>query len=378
MFELAEDTQKSKVGAQIKVVGVGGAGGNAVNRMFSGLQGVEFIVVNTDLQVLLKSKAHKKIQIGKDLTRGLGSGGNPEIGRRALEENEEEVREVIKGADMVFITGGMGGGTGTGASSLISEIAREDGALTVAIVTKPFDFEGSKRMQQAQEGLREMKGKVDTLVVIPNQRLLALVGKETPLSEAFRMADEVLLHATKGISDLITIPGLINLDFADVKTVMSETGDALMGTGVGKGENRAVEAATEAISCPLLEDASISGAQGILINITGGEDLSLHEVNEATSIVSESAGVGANIIFGAVISGEQNGEVRVTVIATGIRSPKENEEEVSEIRSRESFERPTYVRRGVKEEEALAKRGELRTYSPDDLEIPTFLRRQID
>lgn len=377
MFELAQEPLRSRSHAQICVIGVGGAGGNAVDRMSDGLTGVEFSAVNTDLQVLLKSRAKRKIQIGKELTKGLGSGGNPEIGRRGVEEGEEEVREVVKGTDMVFITSGMGGGTGTGASPRIAEIAREEGSLTVAIVTKPFEFEGSKRMQQAQEGLRELNGKVDTLIVIPNQRLLALVGKETPLPEAFKMADEVLLHATKGISDLITIPGLINLDFADVKTIMSETGDALMGTGVGKGENRAIEAATEAISCPLLEDSSIAGARGILINITGGEDLTLHDINEATSVVSETAGVGANIIFGAVIS-DMKDEVRVTVIATGIRPRKEREEEVMEIRSREKIENPAFLGRAVREEEGLPQRGEIRTFSPDDLEIPTFLRRQLD
>jgi cell division protein FtsZ len=378
MFELKDVIQRSTSGAIIKVIGIGGAGGNAVNRMCTGLEGVEFISINTDLQVLTKSKAHKKIQIGKELTKGLGSGGNPEMGRRAIEEDEAELREMMKGSDMLFLTSGMGGGTGTGASPKVAEMAREEGTLTVAIVTRPFDFEGSKRMQQAQEGLRELKGKVDTLIVIPNQRLLALSGKETPLAEAFQMADEVLLHATKGISDLITIPGLINLDFADVKTIMSETGDAIMGTGVGKGDHRAAEAATEAISCPLLEDASIAGARGILINITGDEQLSLHEVNEATSIISESAGAGANIIFGAVVSGELEEEVRVTVIATGIRSPKEKEEEVMEIRTREKMESPTFIRKGVKEKEVLVERGEVRNYSPDDLEIPTFLRRQID
>lgn len=378
MFELAEKSEELKETAQIKVIGVGGAGGNAVNRMATGLKGVTFLAINTDLQVLSHSKAHKKIQIGKELTRGLGSGGIPEFGRRAIEEDEDEVREALRGADMIFITSGMGGGTGTGASPRIAELAREEGSLTVAIVTKPFEFEGSRRMQQAEEGLRELKQKVDTLIVIPNQRLLALAGKETPLSEAFQMADEVLLHATKGISDLITIPGLINLDFADVKTVMSETGDAIMGTGVGKGEHRAVEAATEAISCPLLEDGSIHGARGILINISGSENLTLHEVNEATSIVSESAGIGANIIFGAVVSGEESDEVRVTVIATGIRSSKEKEVGLKEIQPLEKFESPAFMRRGGKEREVILEKSEVRTYSPDDLEIPTFLRRQLD
>jgi cell division protein FtsZ len=304
--------------AALKVIGVGGAGGNAVNRMIAaGLQGVEFIAVNTDAQVLELSQAHKKIQVGGRLTKGLGSGGNPDVGRKAIEEDLDLIRETIDGADMVFVTAGMGGGTGTGASPTVARMARELGALTVGIVTRPFSFEGKRRDNQALAGIEELKREVDTLIVIQNDRLLSIVGADTPLSEAFAKADGILHHATKGISDLIMIPGLINLDFADVRSIMSGMGDALMGTGVAEGENRAVESARMALSSPLLDDISIKGAKGVLVNITGDEKMTLHEVSQATAIISEEAGEDANVIFGAVVSTEDTDAMHVTVIATG-------------------------------------------------------------
>lgn len=304
--------------ANIKVVGVGGAGGNAINRMIeAGLKGVEFIAVNTDAQVLDQNRADKKVQIGRELTGGLGAGANPEIGKQAIEENCQEVAQEISKPNLVFITAGMGGGTGTGASPVIAEIAKAAGALTVAIVTKPFRFEGAQRTKRADQGLAELRDKVDTLITIPNERLLEIVDKKTTLNAAFATADDVLHQATKGISDLITIPGLINCDFADVRTVMLERGDALMGTGLGIGDDRAVDAAKAAISSPLLEDVSISGAKGVLINVTGGEDMTLFDVNTATSLVYEAAGNDANIIFGAVIDPDMDDQMRVTVIATG-------------------------------------------------------------
>ena len=304
--------------ARMKVVGVGGGGGNAVDRMIEeDLEGVEFISVNTDAQVLKKSKAPVKIQIGQKLTRGLGAGARPEIGRQALEENREDMRKALEGADLVFITAGMGGGTGTGAAPVIAEMAREMGALTIAIVTKPFLFEGKKRMRQADEGLMELKRASDTMIVVPNERLLSVVGKGTSFKDALKKADEVLLHATQGISDLIRVTGEVNVDFADVRTIMGNRGAALMGTGFGKGENRAVEAAQEAISSPLLDNISISGAAGVLINITGGMDLAIDEVTTISSIIQEAAGDDAEIIFGAVHDNALKEEVRVTVIATG-------------------------------------------------------------
>jgi cell division protein FtsZ len=304
--------------AKIKVVGVGGGGGNAISRMIeAGLSGVEFIAINTDAQVLESNLAGKKVQIGKRLTKGLGAGANPDIGRKAIEEDRDEVAAALAGADMVFITAGMGGGTGTGAAPVVAEIARENGALTVAIVTRPFKFEGQRRNEKAEAGVRELKEKADTLVAIPNERLLSIVDKSTRLTQAFSFADEVLHQATKGISELITIPGLINCDFADVRTVMLEKGGALMGTGFGTGEERAETAAKQAISSPLLENVCISGAKGVLINVTGGEDMTLFDVNTATSIVYQAAGAEANIIFGAVIDPSMNDKMRVTVIATG-------------------------------------------------------------
>lgn len=316
-FEFADGEREQA--AKIRVVGVGGAGGNALNRMVeSSLRGVEFLAANTDLQALSRSRASGKIQLGPESTRGLGAGGDPEVGKRAVEESRETIREALRGADMVFVTAGMGGGTGTGAAPIVAEIAREEQALTVAVVTKPFDFEGTRRSKQAEAGIAELKDRVDTLIVIPNQRLLSLVARETPLPESFRMIDSILYQATKGIADLITIPGLINLDFADVRTVMSEMGDALMGTGTGKGENRAVEAAQAAISCPLLEEISVKGAKAVLLNITGGSDLSLLEAKEAAEVVHSATSDDANIIFGAVVDESMDGEIRVTVIATGM------------------------------------------------------------
>ncbi len=316
-----EFEEKVRCEARIKVVGVGGSGGNAINRMIlAGLSGMDFLAVNTDAQALAQSATAHRIQIGERLTQGLGSGGIPDVGREAVEEDRETVREALAGANMVFVTAGMGGGTGTGAAPIVAELARESGALTVGIVTKPFTFEGRKRMEQAEAGLRALREHVDTLIVIPNQRLLSIVMKETPLLAAFRMADEVLHQATKGISDLILVPGIVNLDFADVRTIMGNMGDAIMGTGTASGEHRAVEAANSAVSSPLLEDVSISGAKGILINISGGSDLSLFEVSEATEIIHAAAGEDANIIFGAVVDEQLNGEIRVTVIATGINA----------------------------------------------------------
>ncbi|HEU4728644.1 MAG TPA: cell division protein FtsZ [Kofleriaceae bacterium] len=307
--------------AKILVIGVGGGGGNAVNTMISGnLDGVEFVVANTDMQALEANMAPHKIQLGDALTKGLGAGANPEVGRRAAEESMQHIADLITGADMVFVTAGMGGGTGTGAAPVIAQVARDCGALTVGVVTKPFGFEGKKRARQAVEGIERLESAVDTLIVIPNNRLLALVGAQTSMVEAFRKADSVLLNAVQGISDLMTVPGLINVDFADVRTIMSGMGRALMGTGIGTGKRRATEAAETAISSPLLEDVSIDGATGILINITGGPDLTLHEVNEASSLIQQAAHEDANIIFGSVIDPNLSEEVRITVIATGFNN----------------------------------------------------------
>jgi len=303
--------------AEIKVIGVGGGGNNAVNRMITaGLQGVDFVTVNTDSQALQLSRAGEKVQIGIKLTKGLGAGANPEIGAKAAEESREELAKVLKGADMVFVTAGMGGGTGTGAAPIVAEVAKEMGALTVGVVTRPFTFEGRKRAMQAEKGIAELKSKVDTLITIPNDRLLQVVDKNTTIHEAFRIADDVLRQGVQGISDLIAVPGLINLDFADVKTIMSNTGSALMGIGQATGENRAADAARKASSSPLLE-TSIEGAKGVLLNITGGTNLTLFEVNEAAGIIAEAADPEANIIFGAVIDEDLKDEIRVTVIATG-------------------------------------------------------------
>ncbi len=388
IFEF-DEAEKRPQFARIRVVGIGGGGGNAVNRMIQEqLDGVEFISINTDAQALLSSESHRKLQIGKQITRGLGAGGRPEIGREAVLEDREEVRGALDGSDMVFITAGLGGGTGTGAAPVIAEIGKELGALTVAIVTKPFLFEGRKRMQQAEEGLRELKKRVDTLIVVPNQRLLSVVGQGTSLQDAFRVADSVLLHATQGISDLITVTGLVNVDFADVKTIMTEMGDALMGTGHAAGEHRAIEAAQEAISSPLLDEVSVSGARGVLINITGGKDLSLHEVSEVSSVIHEAAGEEANIIFGAVIDTEMTDELRVTVIATGIngddrrdlreaRGERSHLLELAPSRREDEYATPPLGRRDVPAH-ALFQSEMVDEGSRGDLEIPTFIRRQMD
>ena len=343
--DLLEFEESGALQARIKVVGVGGGGGNALNTMIRcGLSGVEFVAANTDAQALEHSLAPLRVQLGTAVTRGLGCGANPEKGRAAASEDRDRLRDLLAGADMVFITAGLGGGTGTGAAPVIAEVAREIGALTVGVVTKPFFFEGKPRLKYAERGLEELHRVVDTLITIPNTRLLAVAGKNTPLAEAFKLADDVLLNAVKGISDLITVHGLINLDFNDVRTIMNEMGQALMGTGIGRGENRARDAAQAAISSPLLEDLAIDGARGVLINITGGPDMTLYEVNEASTLIQEAAHEEANIIFGAVIDeGLAEGELRVTVIATGLgggrdeRGPRWTPE--PEERARPHFER---------------------------------------
>lgn len=380
--------------AKMKVVGVGGAGGNAINRMIEAkLSGVDFLTINTDLQALEMCRANSRIQIGRALTKGLGAGANPETGRRAIEEDREAVFEALSDADMIFVTAGMGGGTGTGAAPIVAEIAKDLGALTVGIVTKPFMFEGPKRMKRAQEGIAELKERVDTLIAIPNQRLLSVVPKDTPLNSAFQIADDVLLQATKGISDLIAIPGLINLDFADVRTVMSEMGDALMGSGFASGEHRSLEAAQQAISSPLLEEVSIQGALGVLVNVTGGDNMTLHEVNDATSVVSEAVGNDANIIFGAVVDKRMNEEMRVTVIATGfnhngkLSSLNNGRKRYLEFSDNplSDLDVPTYQRISEKPEPAkepenieLVKEEALVKGGNGDLDVPAYLRRRTD
>jgi len=312
-----DDAATTNDTAVIKVIGVGGAGGNAVNRMIdSGIEGVEFVAINTDRQALMLSKADTKIQIGDKITRGLGAGANPDIGAQAAEESKSEISEAIKGADMVFVTSGMGGGTGTGAAPIVAGIAKEMGILTIAVVTKPFTFEGKKRLTQAERGIESLKGKVDTLVVIPNDKLLQIIDRKTTMLEAFKMADDVLRQGVQGISDLIKVPGLVNLDFADVKTIMLNTGMAHMGIGRASGENRAEDAAKQAIQSPLLE-TTIEGARGVIINVTGGENLGLHEVNTAAELVQRSVDPEANIIFGAVIDKSLDEDIVITVIATG-------------------------------------------------------------
>lgn len=368
MFEFDMDLDQL---AQIKVIGVGGGGSNAVNRMIeNGVKGVEFITVNTDAQALHLAKSVHKLQIGDKLTRGLGAGANPEVGKKAAEESRETILNTLRGADMVFVTAGMGGGTGTGAAPVIAEIAKEVGALTVGVVTRPFTFEGRKRSLQAEQGIAALKEKVDTLIIIPNDRLLEIVDKKTPMLEAFREADNVLRQGVQGISDLIAVPGLINLDFADVKTIMTERGSALMGIGVATGENRAAEAAKKAISSPLLE-TSIEGARGVLMNITGGMNLSLYEVNEAADIVASASDIEVNMIFGAVIDEKLKDEILVTVIATGF------EHKAAPIH--QSIKRP--VSPGQPETSAPDNRlNNLKPFgaqpSNDQLDIPTFLRNR--
>jgi cell division protein FtsZ len=385
---MLEFDENHDMGARIKVIGVGGGGCNALNTMIDlKLDGVEFIAANTDAQVLKISQSPIKIQLGERITGGRGAGADPEIGRKATLESADQIREVLDGADMVFITAGLGGGTGTGGAPIVANIAKEVGALSVAIVTKPFHFEGRKRHLQAEQGWHEMNRYADTLITIPNQRLLAVSGKDMPLLEAFRKADEVLYHAAKGISDLILVPGLINLDFADVKTVMSEMGMAMMGMGVASGENRAVEAAQRAISSPLLEDISIHGAKGILLNITGGPDLTLHEINEASTLIQKETYEEANIIFGAVIDKRMNGEIRVTVIATGLGAEEEKQERIRRLRvipneSEEDMDIPTFLRRGKSIDQfsdfRFHKTAEAFPEVEERYDIPTFMRRQPD
>lgn len=350
-------------GAKIRVVGIGGGGGNAVNSMIKrGLHGVDFFAINTDTQALDRSDAPNKVQIGKNLTRGLGAGADPIIGHRAVEEDRDEIARALAGSDMVFVTAGMGGGTGTGGGPLIANIAKSVGALVVGIVTRPFHCEGKKRMAQAEMGIEEIKKQVDTLIVIPNQKLLNIVERTTPLTDAFEIANQVLYGATRGISELITVPGLINVDFADVRTVMKEMGDAVMGSGIASGENRAVEAAHAAISSPLLDDVSISGAQGVLVNITGGPSMSLVEVDEATEIIHEAAGEDANVILGAVVDENMTDDIMVTVIATGFnrRTPAASGLAVrtgkpvrlidrvpTGVAELQKLDEPAYIRRGV-------------------------------
>jgi cell division protein FtsZ len=378
--------------ATIKVIGVGGGGSNAVNRMIEhGVQGVEFICVNTDAQALNLSKAPVKMQIGTKLTRGLGAGANPDIGKKAAEESREQIEEALSGADMVFVTAGMGGGTGTGAAPVVAEIAKDLGALTVGVVTRPFTFEGRKRSTQAVGGISVLKEKVDTLIVIPNDRLLEIVDKNTPMLEAFREADNVLRQGVQGISDLIAVPGLINLDFADVKTIMTERGSALMGIGVGTGENRAAEAAKKAISSPLLE-TSIDGAKGVLMNITGGANLSLYEVNEAADIVSSASDPEVNMIFGSVINEELKDEILVTVIATGFdeneklvnnqqraerprmqQSPASNQSHSNQSQPQSQGQTQSQSR---EENQSESRNNSYSNADSDTLDIPTFLRNR--
>ncbi|WP_416043112.1 cell division protein FtsZ [Bacillus halotolerans] len=367
--------------ASIKVIGVGGGGNNAVNRMIENeVQGVEYIAVNTDAQALNLSKAEVKMQIGAKLTRGLGAGANPEVGKKAAEESKEQIEEALKGADMVFVTAGMGGGTGTGAAPVIAQIAKDLGALTVGVVTRPFTFEGRKRQLQAAGGISAMKEAVDTLIVIPNDRILEIVDKNTPMLEAFREADNVLRQGVQGISDLIATPGLINLDFADVKTIMSNKGSALMGIGIATGENRAAEAAKKAISSPLLETA-IDGAQGVLLNITGGINLSLYEVQEAADIVAAASDQDVNMIFGSIINEDLKDEIVVTLIATGFI---EQELDLSKLKERPvasvTKSNQDTQRLSKREEQHQNKNNHQRSFQSsedtDTLDIPTFLRNR--
>jgi cell division protein FtsZ len=387
--DMIEFDENKNLAAKVKIIGIGGGGNNALNTMISyKLSEVEFIAANTDAQALAANLAPIKLQLGASLTKGLGAGANPEIGRKAALEDVEKIREVLKGADMVFITAGLGGGTGTGGAPVIAEVAREMGALTVAIVTKPFHFEGKKRMKQAEEGLANLRMTADALITIPNQRLLSVSGKSMTLLEAFKKADEILYHAAKGISDIIVGQGIINLDFADVRTVMSETGMALMGTGIASGENRSVEAAQKAISSPLLEDITIEGARGLLINITGGQNMTLSEINEATTLIQKEAHEEANIIWGMVIDGRMKEELRVTVIATGFGKVAEKNasrfKKVAPISfsMRENRDIPTFMRR-VKvnerfDELKLSEPPEFPVEDEDRFDIPTFLRKQAD
>jgi cell division protein FtsZ len=371
--------------AKIKVIGVGGGGSNAVNRMIeNGVKGVEFITVNTDAQALQLTKSEQKLQIGDKLTRGLGAGANPDVGKKAAEESREFITNTLSNADMVFVTAGMGGGTGTGAAPVIAELAKEAGALTVGVVTRPFTFEGRKRSAQAELGIEALKEKVDTLIVIPNDRLLEIVDKKTPMLEAFREADNVLRQAVQGISDLIAVPGLINLDFADVKTIMTERGSALMGIGIAGGENRAMEAARKAIMSPLLE-TSIEGARGVIMNITGGSNLSLYEVNEAAEIVISASDPEVNMIFGAIIDDNMKDEIKVTVIATGFehKGPtRRSSPSASPVQQHHHHSEPASTGAGAgAAANEVRPAGNLRPFgsqnvSSDQLDIPAFLRNR--
>ena len=368
-------SEELQQGARIKVIGVGGGGSNAVNRMIRArVEGVEFIAANTDLQALKLSHAPVKLQLGAKLTKGLGAGANPEIGRKAALEDTEKIIEALEGADMVFITTGLGGGTGSGAAPVVASLASELGALTVAVVTKPFAFEGKRRMLQAEQALSELVGSVDTVIVIPNERLMDTVERGTSFFEAFRIADDILRQAVQGISDIITVPGIINRDFADVKTIMQGQGYAVMGTAVASGANRAVDAANRAISSPLLEDNSIQGAQGILINVSGSSSLTLHEVHEASSVIQKAAHENANIIFGAVQDDAMKEQVKITVIAAGFR----------ETGRRQPHQKPSYMPKtwkAAREQRTVAEPPRpvtdvIQEVPVDDLDVPTFLRRQ--
>lgn len=407
MFEIVENDAQN---ARIKVIGIGGGGGNAINTMIDyGLDGVTFIGCNTDMQALRMNKAQTKVQLGRELTKGLGAGANPEIGKNAALEDQRELTEILSGADMVFITAGMGGGTGTGAAPVIARLAKELGALTVGVVTKPFSFEGKHRARHADAGIAELKESVDTLITIPNEKLLALASDNLTMLDAFKQADQVLYQAVKGISDLITVPGLINLDFADIRTVMCETGLALMGSGVSRGEHRAMDAATRAISSPLLEEMSVKGATGVLINITGGPNMTLKEISEASRLIQEEAHEEANILFGAVIDEKMGEEIRVTVIATGFdraparvnpiqwkrqqpaRQPQPAMQETITVQPRLALREdgtPTEVSefvvtkkpmedQPVRLKDLIQEIG-LQGFQEDEYDVPTFLRKQAD
>jgi cell division protein FtsZ len=390
MFRLEEEKQKSTV---TKVSGVGGAGTNAVNRMIAtGMEGVEFIVANTDAQQLSASNAPVKIQIGSKLTRGLGAGADPDIGREAAQEDRDKIHKALKGADMIFITAGMGGGTGTGAAPIVAEVARELNSLVVGVVTKPFRVEGRRRMQKAEDGIANLKSKVDTLITIPNDLLLKIIDRKTPIDEAFRLADDILRQGVQGIADLIMVTGLVNVDFADVRAVMRETGDAMMGVGIGTGENKALEATQMAINSPLLEETSIEGAKAVLINIAGGNDLSLHEVNEVTDLITRQVDQEANIIFGTTIDPVLDERVRVTVIATGFDRKKNmlsrgdgvavTDQALKLIKStQEKQELQAQAQPQAQARQTFSldyERRRKRNYENEDLDIPAFLRRNIE
>jgi cell division protein FtsZ len=392
-IELVETEERSVQKAKIKVIGIGGGGTNAVNNMIqSDLRGVDFISANTDAQSLASSLANIRLQLGSGSTGGLGAGANPEIGRQATLEDAEKIRQELEGSNMVFITAGMGGGTGTGGAPILAQISKELGALTVAVVTKPFHFEGQKRLKQAEEGIRELRQVVDTLITIPNDRLISLATKKASFLEMLKKADDVLLYAVKGISDLITIPGLINLDFADVRTIMAEMGVALMGTGLASGENRALEAAQKAISSPLLEDITIAGARAVLMNITASSTLGFEEVTEASSLIQKEVHEEANIIWGTAIDESMGDELRITVIATGINSKDDRVMvDLDKIRPTmvelkkerpEDRETPTFIRRGIEVEKISARSRPVKPpeyyFDEEELEVPTFIRKAAD